>query len=332
MSSSIFSFELVGRAMRLPGREKGWIATLVLACTAVVIVAPALLRPFVARENAFTVANRAASAETRAIFFGSSHIANGVKPSKFAVPIISFNLEGADYSSLYAVAHQHIEKLSGVDVAVIELAPLSLVGNAFSKYGGDYRDPFDLGFDVSALNVGPELKENIESEIRRYRSYFWPLFDYRKLTPRNILMRLPTENLEPGFRPKERHVDLTVDGRRRAEANYGKPINQGNVARNKAAFMSLVHLLNDRKVKIIFLWTPKYKSFLAARPENGIHLINEMVDEANAAIGKDVIQEWDDETVPELEDSDFADSDHLREKGADKYSAMLNQRIMLLLD
>lgn len=331
MSSSIFNFETIGRAMRLPAKEKGWIAFLALAFTAIVLVAPAIMAPLVKRTNAFTTANEAVSEQTKVVFFGSSHVANCIKPSKFDVPTISFNLEAADYSTLYAVAHHHIDKFNGVELAVIELTPLSLMGNAFRTYGGDYRNAFDLGIDIDALNIDPKFKENIQAEARGYRSYFWPLFAFRKPTPRNLILRPSTEDLEPGFRPKERNVNLIEDGKARTTHLYRGKLNQGNVDRNHAAFLKLIRLFTDRKIPIVLLWTPKHESFLVNRPESVVHLLNKVVDEARTNASDDVILIWNDEVTPLLESSDFADADHLRGKGADKYSALLNERVMQVM-
>lgn len=331
MSSSIFNFDALTRYARLPLRERLWHLTVLATLTATFVAARVATTRVAtrARVNFITEARRALSAETRVLFVGNSHFYSGIRPDAFPFKAMTISGSGFNYQILEAVLLKHLDRMTGLRVAVVAFDTNPLLNTAAGGLGQSAQLT-DWGLSPSEVPRGPGASS--PGVISGLRSF---IHSTDRLSPDLVLtaLGLRASRAVAGHLPSDERYAVPPKGISVRLDHHARVFKEAEFEANCASLGRIVRALDAKGIRVVLLRTPFHRSYAAYRPARW----EEFCGKAWARIRDDpglggrvayidMIQD------PRFLDGDFRDDDHLNSAGAAKLCASLGQPIARLMD
>ncbi len=101
-----------------------------------------------------------------------------------------------------------------------------------------------------------------------------------------------------------------------------------NVDRNLEALIRLLRFLRERDLQVVLIRFPHHRGYWENRPPSWDAAYQRALDRVWQEFGRDAFPFWDFERVPVFSDEEFRDGDHLNAKGSERFSAIVNDRVL----
>lgn len=337
MSSSIFSSETVRRYLALPAaRRRRHLGVLFLALAVLGVghgvthvVGDGLqpygsLAPFLlARESLPT---------TRVVFAGSSHVFLGVDPREMPFESTNIAAPGWDYRSVEAAVRNNLDRLSAVELAVIELDPVPLRIDSSSVLRGNCQG-------LRVWGIGPDEvpcddQKGRSGALGKIADFLVPEF---RLTPDEIWETVrPSFGGPPSMREAvrgHRTIGTTAPSAEAIERDGAKRVrwvggmfSDAVLKSNSAALGRLVGHFLERGVPVVMVTLPHQASFSGNVPERWRGEMRRILWRLRER-SEERIPWWSFERDPSFDAADFMDSVHLNSSGSSELSRRLGRRI-----
>lgn len=337
MSSSIFSSETLRRCLALPAAQKRRDAVVVLLALVVFagghwlagLVGEALLpygpvAPFLlARESLAT---------SRVVFAGSSHAFLGIDPREVPFPSTNVAAPGWDYTVVEAAVRNNLDRMSALELAVVELDPVPLRIDSTSVLRGSCRalrvwgiPPEEVPCDDLEGGGGPlgELETDLIPRFRLTPHSIWDAVKPSFRGPAATIGPIAGHRIIGLRRPTAAQIER--DGRKRVQWVAGA-FGGDDLRRNRAALLRLVALFTERGVPVVMLTLPHQHSFSSNTPPGWRRELRQILERLRHRSGRR-IPWWNFETDPAYGAEDFMDSVHLNSRGARAFSRRLGSRV-----
>ena len=334
MSSSIFNFEPLARAWRLPLNEKLRIALLAAVFAGIVHAGATLLPADRAEPNHRTAAVAALDDQTRVLVLGSSHVRSGVNPAWLSMPAMNLAVSSANYQVLDLVLDANLDRAPHVELALIELDIWLLLSDTLREYGRDLSLLYDMGVPSDRLAASAPQRAALAWRRLFHDGYAAPLVSRRKWTPAGLLAERNAAPVTPGFASSVRRIVPSGDGHRTLAYFQRKTEVSLDVQlrRNLAALERVIDTLHAHGCRVVLVRTPHHDSYWAHR--------DPAYDQAEAValaalrerLGGRMPAVWDFSRLPGLDAGHFKDANHLNHAGAATFTAVLDAKITAMLD
>ncbi len=97
-----------------------------------------------------------------------------------------------------------------------------------------------------------------------------------------------------------------------------------NVAENMSHLEDIIHLCQEKSMRVILVTTPYQKAYVQSIPEEGMEYFNKAVDYLKKTYG---IEYWDYGVEHDYEESEFVDKHHLNAQGAHRFTMEMLERV-----
>lgn len=252
------------------------------------------------------------------LVLGSSQIFNSINPTCFVSH--TFNLANVSQTIYFdkRLTLQYLPKLSKLKTVIINISYFSFFYQLFDtkEYWRDYY--YLQHFGIKYYEIPTFCLENYAA-FAVYKPLHCFKLAYKKFQDKNAL-----EIVRNGYQPKFKQ-ELINDsvGKTRVVLH-----NTENMANRRAEIETdladFVKQLNEKKINIVFVTTPVFKSYSKFCNKNIIDsnttFINSLCKRYNALY----LNFFEDNR---FDKNDFSDNDHLRNNGANKLSKLINDTL-----
>ena len=111
-------------------------------------------------------------------------------------------------------------------------------------------------------------------------------------------------------------------------ATHAREASLDNVDRNIEALVRTLRLLRERDLRVVLIRFPHHRGYWENRPRSWDAAFQRALDRVWREFGRETFPFWDFERVPVFSDDEFRDGDHLNAKGSERFSAIVNGRIL----
>ncbi len=331
---AVFTRERIAGMVSEARAQRGRLAASGLVFLGILVAAWALLAPWTARENYRTLAVAALSEETRVLVLGTSHVDMGLDPRRIEVPAMNLSADICDFVCLEAVVAGHVDRLPGLELVLLEVDVVSLIYDTFATYQGDHRNFLDLAPSIDALRESWGRKARLRwDRALLYSSWVGPFLARQKFAPREILRAWrekregPRQPLLAGHRSFDKVMTEENDGKA-ILAIHAEEGSLANVDRNVEALIRTLRFLRERDVGVVLVRFPHHRSYWENRPQSWDATYQRALGRVWREFGRDAFSYWDFERIPVFSDDEFRDGDHLNAKGSERFSAVVNGRVL----
>jgi hypothetical protein len=258
--------------------------------------------------------------EVEILITGTSHAQTGVAPQFLALP--AFNL-GYASQSLYYDAQLVLKYVDSIP-------NLKLVMFAISYHALEYRltnstERWRAGFFRQVYGIpGEDGDEGFKLTNYSYIALFTPKEAVR-LASGGFLGAAEAETKRNQTPAIVTQGEVSEDFGRRRVRFHETQMRQGDLLYNVAALERGCALLKRRNVSVVFITVPTHHTYYAQINVTSYQRMQETIKQITEKYGVPYFNYLRDDRFTE---SDFTNSDHLNERGAEKFSQILNQDVV----
>lgn len=304
-----------------------WILAAVLAITAFLAIALlAKIDPPRDKDNTAIRAAAALGPDTRLISMGTSHVLCGIDPSILWSNAVNIATPGVDYEMLLLILKHHISNLTGLEAVLLEADNICASNLGFSRT--DFSELYDYGVTREEL---PLKGWAYARQVVMESSLLAPIFFSSRLTPW-VHVRKPAMERIPrglGFEVYTGVVSSANNGlvKIRSHENVLSPF---SVERNLVALKDIIDILKSNEVPVIMVTMPHDRLYTAHAGPVWHATFDRVISTASSNLAPDFIW-WNFDGHPDFTDEDFNDGHHVNERGAQKVSQLIHEKLKKVL-
>ncbi len=336
-NSSIFNFDSLRAAAKLPLRAHAWHALLLIG--AVTIIATASLKiPYTPRSE-HRVKDLTHLADAEVMILGNSQIA-GVDERAIVFPALSFAQGGTGIRAHNALLHEMAPRMPKLRTVLLGFDNISLRVRDIEDRKSDFRDLAALG--IPWYEVPARWRDRVRFAVRNsasLRNIFygerpalqdlvhWPILSKAEAaTDSNAPKSLPAE--ENVFTVKRGYVLAPVQGQGKMTSYLHSLQDAATYRKGKTAFFDILTYCAAHDLNVALVRTPTTPAFSGTRSAAWDTELIELLNEARTRFPDLPLPVWDAERALGVPLEKFMDPNHLNHDGLAVFTSYLNARLM----
>lgn len=332
-NSSIFNFEPLSKALRLPFRTHLWhgvvLAGFVLLLWFAASAMPSALQPVKEKDSD-------GLAEAEILVLGNSQLM-AIREDRLPFPMKNYALGGTGYRTHEAFLRHLAPKMPKLRVLILGFDNIPLRNPDIEQRGGDFRHL--VAYGLPWRDIPATLQQRIEFAAGSWGPF--AVFTQRKkFDAGEWLKRYLTPPVDAAiddgtsaahnsiYRPQGAYSFSVTDGGRKMRMYDLTMRNDDALAASRKAFFDIFRYCSKHDIQVVLLRTPTTPAFWGTRTRNWNAELLTLLDEARDRVPETRAVVWDAEQgAVDTHLEDYFDPNHLRPHGAVKLEAFLFSRL-----
>lgn len=255
------------------------------------------------------------------LFFGSSHFQNGINPQYIRQNAANISFGGQPMSIDYLLLEKYCSEMKNLKTVFFEISPHRFYHDLNSKEWNGHI--YTIAYEIKYKNDIFSMKNYsyIISDFKYFSTIFFDNFSSSSIKPKLNKYGFIMNDFNDRF-SKLKYDSIKIN---KTFKNSTKYLNQNNVKLNTIFLNKFVKLCKEKNIKIIFVSSPFYQTYVKSIPLHAKKQVNAIVNDISI---HNKIPFYDYSTSKEFRLKDFKNDNHLNPDGAKKFTMIIDSLLM----